>query len=49
MVQWYENDVKWKKIFAEKHGKLEDKDELITYIKDEYLPEEASVLIPLLD
>ena len=49
MVQWYENDVKWKKIFAEKHAKLEDKDDLITYIQEEYLPEEASVLVPLLD
>ena len=49
VVKWFENDMMWKKIFADKHPKIEDAKMLWDGIKDDCGEQAAIVLIPLLD
>lgn len=46
---WYENDMKWKKIFTQKHSKIEDRSDFFEKLKEEIGDEAGGVLIPLLD
>ena len=46
---WYENDMKWKKIFTQKHAKIEDRPAFFTKLKEEIGDPAAAELIPLLD
>lgn len=49
IVKWFETDMQWKKIFVEKHAKIEDSDTLWDEIREEIGEASAKIIIPLLD
>lgn len=49
IIEWFENDLKWKKIFTDKHSKIDIPDNMFEELGAEIGNDAAKFLIPLLD
>jgi len=49
IIDWFENEVKWKKIFTDKHSKIDDSDGFFKNMGEDIGADAAKLIIPLLD